>query len=281
MAAFRDEALACSAPAAAMVLPRGLKTFVTSAAPGKLVRGKVTAYRAVDSDGSVCGPPLRGVTKLLSSKLYSSGQLPEESVSSTEFKGGAWKGKDGGIKRGRAVDAQVSRLAASSQASRYQSAKYKLTRMAFSALEAAGIEPVCGQRVVLDANRRVATAADVVGYRKGTNTLVVVELKCGFSGTRTLPATAAAGRNTAAAQTLKSPCSGAADCVLNRHLSQLAVTRHLLAKEGGFVSQLKQKFGILGIDACLLYACDRDTSLYALSDWWVRRGERLVQTISE
>jgi hypothetical protein len=260
-----------------MVLPRCLKTFVTSSSPGKLVRGKVTAYRAVDSNGAVCGRPLRGVTKLLSAKLYSRGQLPEESISSTEFRGGAGGGKGGGIKRGRAVDSQVSRLAASSQASRNRSSKYKLTRMAFSALEAAGIEPVCGQRVVLDLDRRIATAADVIGYRKQTNTLVVVELKCGFSGTRTLPATN--GRN--ASQNLSSPCSSAADCVLNRHLSQLAVTRHLFVKEHAFVSHIKQKFGIVGIDGCLLYACDRDTSLYSLGDWWVRRGERLIRTISE
>ena len=258
-----------------MVLPRGLKSYVNESAPGKLVRGKFTGYRQFDSSGSATGPTLRGITKLLGSKLYSKGELQEESISSTEFKGSAWKGHKGGLKRGKAVDSQVSRLAGASANARNNTNKYKLTKMAFSALEKAGIQPVCGQRVVLNADRRIATAADIVGYRESDKSLVVVELKCGFSGTRTLPAL-----HNSKPQKLQSPCSTAADCVLNRHLAQLATTRHMLANETTFVSTLKKKFGVHSIQGVLLYACDRDTALYQLSDWWVRRGERLVESIA-
>lgn len=258
-----------------MVLPRGIKTFLNESSPGKLVRGRYTGYKALDSSGAANGPMLRGITKLLHSKLYSKGELQEESVSSTEFKGSAWRGQKGGLRRGKAVDSQVSRLAGASANARNNASKYKLSNMAFSALEKAGIQPISGQRVVLNSGKRIATAADVVGYRESDKSLVVVELKCGFSGTRTLPAL-----NKSKPQHLQSPCSAAVDCVLNRHLAQLATTRHLLASETAFVSTLKKKFGVLSIKGLLLYACDRDTALYELSDWWMRRGGKLVDSIS-
>jgi hypothetical protein len=257
-----------------MVLPKGLKSFVNESAPGKLVKGKFTGYRSFDSSGSATGPMLRGITKLLSSKLYSKGELQEESIASTEFKG-VWKGQNGGLKRGKAVDAQVSRLAGASANARNKSQKYKLSKMAFSALEKAGIQPICGQRVVLNAEKRIATAADVIGYRESDRSLVVVELKCGFAGTRTLPAL-----HKSKPQQLESPCSTAVDCVLNRHLAQLATTRHLLANETTFVSTLKKKFGVHAVQGVLLYACDRDTALYPLNDWWVRRSGKIVDAIS-
>ena len=257
-----------------MVVPRGLKSYISESAPGKLTKGRITGYRAFDSSGSANGPMLRGITKLLHSKIYSKGELQEESFSSNEFKG-AWKGQNGGLRRGKAVDAQVSRLAGASANARNKSPKYKLSKMAFSALEKAGIQPICGQRVVLNAEKRIATAADVIGYRELDKSLVVIELKCGFSGTRTLPAL-----HKSKPQTLQSPCSTAVDCVLNRHLSQLATTRHLLAKETVFVSTLKKKFGVLSIQGVLLYACDRDTALYPLNDWWVRRSGKLVDSIA-
>jgi hypothetical protein len=258
-----------------MVLPRGLKAFVTGTAPGKLVKGKVTGYRAVDKHGSITGPALRGITKRLAEKLYSTGELTEEATGATEFKGTAWKGRNGGLRRGRAVDSQVSKLAGSSANARMSAQKYKLTKMAFGALENAGIQPICGQRVVIDSNLGIATAADMIGYRESDKSLVVVELKCGFSGTRTLPAMGTNGP-----QKMASPCSGAADCVLNRHLAQLTTTRHLLAKETAFTTTLKKKFGILSINGVLLYACDRDTSLYPLNRWWIKRGQPLIERLS-
>ena len=256
--------------------PRGLKKFLTDSSPGKLVRGKYTGFKAFDRDGNTQGRMLKGITKLLHTKLYSTGTLDESATKSTEFRGKCWRGGDGGIRRGKAIDSQVSRLASASVGKRNSSSKFKLTRLAFGALEAAGLEPITGQRVVLDEKRGIATACDVVCYRKQDSSLVVVELKTGYSSDRTMPATTKKNQ----ACFLASPCSTASDCVLNRHFAQLSVTRHLLSCERSFVKSLKDRFGICSIHGALLYACDRDSSLYHLEEWWVRRSKRIVDTIS-
>jgi len=256
--------------------PRGLKKLLLESSPGRLVKGKYTGFKAIDCDGTPHGHTLKGITKLLHSKLYSSGTLDDSAVKSTAFRGGAWKGGEGGIRRGKAVDSQVSRLASAGAAKRNSASKYKMTRLAFGALEAAGLEPLHGQRVVLNRQHGIATACDVVCYRKTDNSLVVVELKTGYSGNRTIPAVT----NRHQTCYMASPCSTASDCVLYRHMAQLSVTRHLLACERGFVNSLKTKFGIESIRGVLLYACDRDTATYELDDWWIRRSKRIVETIS-
>jgi len=256
--------------------PRGLKQLVNSTSPGRLVKGKFTGFKAVGADGNVHGAMLRGITKLLSKKLYSSGELPDEALKSTEFRGGAWNGRNGGLKRGKAVDSQVSRLASAAAGKRRSSSKYKMTHLAFGALEVAGLEPIAGQRVVVDSQHGIATACDVVCYRKKDNSLVVVELKTGYAGNRKLPALT----KRSAVCYLSSPCSTAADCVLHRHLAQLSVTRYLLAREHGFMKTLKAKFSIESINGLLLYVCDRDTETYDLDSWWIRRSKRIVSTIS-
>ena len=253
--------------------PRGLKAFVTSTAPGKLTKGKFKGYRAVDANGAFEGPTLKGITKKLVEKLFSNGDLDEAAVSATEWTPDAWKGAGGGLRRGKAVDSQVSRLAASTATARSAATKYKYTSLAFSALERAGLEPLAGQRVVLSRAHGIATAADVVCYRKD-NSLVLVELKCGFSGNRTL---AAVLKNKI--QHLRAPCAGATDCILNRHMAQLATTHRLLVTEPRFASQLKFKFGLTKINGALLYVCDRDTQLYELTPWWTKRGKALVELL--
>lgn len=257
--------------------PRGLKKLVVESAPGKLIRSKFTGFRAVDRHGTPTGPMLRGITKLLASKLHSKGELDESSVRSTEFRGGAWQGDNGGLRRGKAVDSQVSRLATAGQGKRDSSSKYNLTKLAFAALTAAGLEPIQGQRVVIDKHNGIGTACDIVCYRARDNALVVVELKTGYAGNRTLPATK---KNSKAPCKMASPCSTASDCVLYRHMAQLAVTRYLLASETALVKTLKSKFGIQEINGVLLYACDRDTAVYDLESWWVRRSKRIVETIA-
>ena len=256
--------------------PRGLKKLITESATGKLVRGKFTGFKAVDRNGATVGPMLRGITKLLHAKLYSAGDLDDSATKSTEFRGDSWKGSEGGIKRGKAVDSQVSRLASAGVGKRNSTSKFKMTRLAFAALEAAGLEPLTGQRVVVDQKSRIATACDIVCYSERENSLVVVELKTGYSGNRTLPATT---RDRRPCQ-MFSPCSTAFDCVLNRHLAQLAVTRHLLASERKLTKELRDRFGINSIKGVLLYTCDRDTAVYRLADWWTRRGSKIVETIS-
>ena len=136
---------------------------------------------------------------------------------------------------------------------------------------------VSGQRVVVDSKHGVGTACDVVCYRPRDNALVVVELKTGYSGNRTLAATK---KNSTAPCKMRSPCSTAADCVLHRHMAQLAVTRHLLASERAFVAALKTRFKIEAVRGILLYACTRDTSVYDLGEWWVRRSKRVLEPIA-
>ena len=258
-----------------MVLPRGLKTFFQQTQSGRLTKGSYKGYRAVDAHGAFEGRTLRGITKLLANHLYSEGTLPDTSTSSTEYKASAWRGVTGGLKRGRAVDAQVSRLAGASNALRNNASKFKLSRIAFGALEVAGIEPICGQRVVVDKRRTIATACDIIGFRKSDNSIVVVELKCGFSGTRTLPALLNNKQ-----QKMSKPCAGADDCILNRHLAQLTVTAALLKNEASLVQNMRTKFGITKINAALLYACDRDSQLHDLPPWWEKRSDALLDRIA-
>lgn len=258
-----------------MVLPRGLKKVVTDTAPGKLTKGKFCGYRAIDKDGAYEGPTLKGITKLLAAKLYSIGELDTACTTSTEWTPPAWQGESGGLRRGKAVDAQVSRLAGASEAARKNGSKFKFTSFTFSALAHAGLEPVAGQRVVVCKKHGIATACDIVCYHAETKSLVVVELKCGFSGNRTLAATLKG-----APQRMAAPCKGADDSILNRHLAQLTVTRHLLASERSLKAALAH-LDITDIRGALLYVRDADSQLYPLSNWWIRRGAALVKLLGQ
>lgn len=249
-------------------LPRGIKAKLKASAPSRFVRGKFAHFSLLD-------PPtkLRGVTKLLSGKLYSKGKLPEEALFAPPgWKPEAWKGDGGGLRRGKAVDAQCTRLASMSDKFRKSGHTFKLTRFIFNALEQAGLEPVMGQRCVASAEHRLGTACDLVTFHKETKELVVVELKCGFRADIHLPATNSKKKQL----NMNSPCSTAPDNILNRHLAQLAVTHHMLATEPGIV----EKLGVTGISACLLHANDSETTLYELPNWWKRRAKAIVELIS-
>lgn len=254
-----------------MTVPRGLKAFLKESAPGKLTKGKYKGYRAIDSHGAFEGPTLKGITKRLAAKLYSAGELDESATTSTEWTPRCWQGNNGGLRRGKAVDSQVSRLASASDAARKAASKYKYTAIAFSALAKAGLTPLLGQRVALSRLHGVATAADMLCWHSASNSVVVVELKCGFSGNRTAPAVAKSRP-----QKMKAPCAGASDCLLHRHMAQLATTYELLQKEARLLATLKTKFGVAELKGALLYVNDRDSQLHELSDWWVRRGKALV-----
>tara|TARA_B100001057_G_scaffold395391_1_gene404919 strand:+ start:739 stop:1512 length:774 start_codon:yes stop_codon:yes gene_type:complete len=256
-----------------MVVPRGLKTFLTGSSPGKLVRGKVAHFRAVDSDGKTRGPPLRGITKRLSEALYSNGEFAE-GVFKGEWRGGAWQGDGGGIRRGKAVDAQVSRLAGFSKQKRQSSNKFKLSRMLFSILEEAGIEPLCGQRVVIDEAKRLGTAADVVGYRLSDKKVVVVELKSGYNGDRSSPALSK-GKPCYFA----SSAARAKDTVLNRHFSQLAATLSMFVSERTTMRVLKEKYAVQGVEGCVVYVNDVDSQLFRLPRWWEKRGRGILDAL--
>ena len=253
--------------------PRGLKKLLQSSAPGKFCRGKIQGYRATDDEGKYTGPTLSGITKRLAERIHSKGEINLGGTGT--WTPDAWRGPDGGRRRGSAVDYQVSRLAALSGKARMQAQKYKYTSLAFAALENAGFEPLLGQRVVLSAQRGLATAADMVCYCKDRNSLVVLELKCGFVGDRTRAAVH--NRQT---QRMASPCSTALDSTLHRHLAQLTVTRQLFAEETALRKQLKTDFDISDIEGALLYINDEDMQLHSLPSWWMRRGKALLSVLS-
>ncbi len=244
---------------------RGVRALLARTAPGKLSgSGKYKCYRARTASNRPTGAKLRGITKLLAQRVFSSATLPSTPV----WRGGAWTGEGGGLRRGRAVDTQVSRLANVSAAKRRDAAMLKLTRCAFDALSYHHLTPVGSQRVVIDPERRLGTAIDVVCTR-GNHELVLVELKCGFSGSRA----ASAGT------TFQHPFQKAKDSALHRHFAQLAVTLHLFAREADTHAQLAAK-GIDAVSAVLLYVDDAASEKFELPAWWRKRGASLAARIS-
>ena len=184
---------------------RGIRALIQKTAPGKLARsGKFACFRARTASNRPVGPKLRGITKLLTKKLYSNATPPSDG----SWRGGAWQGAGGGLRRGKAVDAQVSRLAKGSEALRKRSKMLKLTRLTFNALAYHGLVPVDAQRVVVDLEHGIGTAIDVVCLR-GAHELVLVELKTGFGGDRTRDA----------GTCMQKPLTKAKDCHINRHTS--------------------------------------------------------------
>ena len=248
---------------------RGVRALLKRTAPGKLSKsGKYACYRARTESNRPTGPKLRGITKLLAKRLYSSADLPTSGGAGGGWSGTAWRGPNGGLRRGRAVDAQVSRLANASARLRKHSKMLKLTRLCFNALEYHGLVPVGSQRVVIDRRRGIGTAADVVCTR-GNHQLVLVELKTGFGGDRTK------GVGTC----MQSPLPKAKDTHVNRHFAQLAVTHHLFTQETETLAKLKAK-GIDEVSACVLYVNADVSELFDLPVWWTRRAERILDRIT-
>jgi hypothetical protein len=244
---------------------RGIRALLKRTAPGKLSKsGKFACFRARTDNNRPTGAKLRGITKLLSKSVYSSATLP----STSSWRGGAWAGANGGLRRGRAVDSQVSRLANASALMRKHAKMLKLTRLFFNALNYHNLVPVGSQRVVIDRQRGIGTAADVVCTR-GAHELVLVELKTGFGGDRTQ----------GAGTCMQSPLTKAKDTPVNRHFAQLAVTLHLFQKEADTQAKLLAK-GIDKVSGCVLYVDGDLSELFALPDWWERRAARIVDRIS-
>ena len=123
-------------------LPKGLKRYLVKSAPAALKgRGRTARFELVSN-----GTRLRGLTKRLPEAVYSEGALPSIATRGNEGPRLAWRGKEGGRARGRAVDAQVSRLAGASRAARQKARMLQLTRIAFACLDRHGLHPVAGQR---------------------------------------------------------------------------------------------------------------------------------------
>jgi hypothetical protein len=245
--------------------PRGLKKILKETAPCRLVGSGNRKRFELCLRGEGRGQALKGLTKRLEDKLFSGGSFPSIVTESSVRRAG-WRGCGGGRRRGSAVDAQVSRLAGQSAAKRATARMLVLSRLVFAALERQGLESVAGQRAVCSQFHRVGTAADLVCHRAATNELVVVELKSGFGGSKT-----AAARVDGREATMRGPLRKAPDCVLNRHMLQLAVTHALFMRETSTLSRLSG-MGIEGVDAALLYTNDDGVEFYALADWWKRKS---------
>jgi len=250
--------------------PRGLKKALKETAPCRLIgSGYKRRFQVVDR--TKCAEKrLRGLTKRLQTCVFSDGELPRHATASDTPAGGHWRGADGGRRRGAAVDSQVSRLAGMSAEKRFSSKMLNLTRNVFAALSTRGLEPVMGQRAVCAASMRIGTAADILCYDPTKSQLLVVELKCGSTGSRT----AAAAINGNACK-MKGPLHKAMDNVINRHMSQLAVTHHLLTNEKRTMLLLGN-LGLNSLDGLLLYPNDSGVETYPLLDWWKARASALL-----
>ena len=258
-----------------MVVPRGLRMLIRKSARGRFVPSKTHGggYRLLDSSsGKATGARLRGVAKLISKKLWSDGTIPRPESDGGDKRGKSWRGQGGSLRRGTAVDCQVSRLCKLSERERGRSRMLKLTRMVFTALEHHGFVPFEAQRFVCDAQQKLGTAIDVLAMRR--NRLVVLELKCGFHGSKTVPA-----KRSGNVCWLGAPLARANDCTLHRHFAQLAATWHLFVQESDTIETLNKK-GIAGVDACLLYVDDSGSTLFELPAWWTKRSAAICEKIA-
>ena len=75
---------------------------------------------------------------------------------------------------------------------------------------------------------------------------------------------------------MKAPLNGAADCILHRHLAQLAATCQMLSDETALATRLEALGLEPDLEGALLYVNDDQTDLYPLPQWWRRRGKKLV-----
>jgi hypothetical protein len=256
--------------------PRGLKAFLKKSAPAKLVgAGKFKGFALV-RQGKKTSIKLKGLTKALSKRVWSSGTLPSIAKSSDPRPGGHWGGNKGGLKRGAKVDAQLSRLMNAGPAALKKAGHvYRLTKMVLSGLAIRGLEPVMAQRAVASQAHRVGTAADFVCFDKEANQLVLVELKCGHDHGITAPTVNGKGR----ACKMVGPLEKASDCVLHRHLAQLAVTRELFVREADTLARM----GDLGLDqevgGVLMYARDSGVEFHALEGWWRSRAGKVLDAL--
>lgn len=256
-----------------MRVPRGVKKLLKSTSPVKLSGvGRFRGFQLL-KQGKPTNVKFPGLTKRLDSQIFSDGALPHVATHGSERRTG-WKGKTGGRKRGSAVDAQLSRSINAGKVSP-QKGHYSLTKLVLIALSEFELVPIMAQRGCCSVQHRVATAADILCYNSKTNRVVVVELKCGFSGSRQ-----AAARLNGVACKMKSPLGSAPDCVLNRHMSQLAVTTHLIESELSTMSKLASLgINVDCVEGVLLYVNEEKCDMIPLPEWWKSRSQKIVQAL--
>ena len=249
-----------------------IRAFLRSTAPCRLVgKGRLKGFQR-QSNGKLIGTKLRGLTKRLT-LVYGTKSLPSITRSSNGPRPGrTWSGRGGGRKRGAAVDAQLSAIINGSRAKSKRN--LRLTNTTLAALKEKGLRPVVAQRSVLyDRHGCIATAADFMAMR-GDSELVVVELKCGFVNGRTATALTN-GRK----QRMRAPLTRATDCVLHRHMAQLATTHRMFVSERGTMRRLRDEFGVDQVSGVLVYVDDDAVEFVELTDWWKKKGGAILSTV--
>ena len=251
-----------------MVSCTALRKQLKAAASAKLVgKGAYIGFRRRIQGSKKLGCVLRGLTKCIHAHLESSGKLPSIAKKSKNGRGGAWKGRAGGRRRGKAVDAQLSSIANGRMPKR---SKYKLTEIALKALEGQGLQLVCGQLAVSSDCSSVGTAIDLVAFRG--DELVAIELKCGHDSGRT-----AAARKRGKEQKMRGPLKAVKDCVQNRHLTQLAASLEML-KNNRSAMGIIASAGFKHVRGKLMYVTDTNVQLLDLPTWWCKRGRAILRS---
>ena len=252
------------APSVAM-----LRRIMRRCAPAKLVgSGKRKGFRRVYSTSGRVGAMMRGLTRMLEERAFSVASLPSVAKrASTKRSEKEFRGRDGGRKRGRLVDKQLSVVANGGKLKR----PHRLTRIALATLASRDVTMVRGQQPVVHDRSNVASAVDVVGMR-GDQELVLIELKTGYDSGRLAPAM----RN-GTPQYMQPPLNKASDCVVHRHLAQLSATAGMFIGDQAMMNKLKES-GIRRVTGELLYVTDDDVEVIELNEWWMSRGSRLLNT---
>ena len=253
-----------------MAPPRGLKKLLKSTAPVTLRgRGKTRGFTHKQTNKK-----LSGLTKRLHSKIFSAGQFPSIAIFGNGSKRvGFGGGAAGGRRRGSAVDNQLTK-AINAGRIKPQPRDYTLTKLVLLALQSEGLIPVCAQRGVCESSGTVATAADFICFDNDANRLVVIELKCGFSGARNAPARA--NGNLAH---LRGPLGNAPDTHNNRHLAQLAATHAMFTREKSTLSALRELGVSDDVDARLLYVNDESVDFLKMDPWWAAHAKPIIRAI--
>jgi len=253
-----------------MTSTKKITTLLKKTAPARLVgRGRLAGFQLTSSGRNV-GNKLRGLTKALSNTIFSSGVFPVAATHGSERRLG-WKGTNGGRARGKAVDAQLS-SAVNRGALKPQKGQYVLVKLLLVALHELNIVPLVAQRTHAIQSSKLCTASDIIGLNTQTKRLVVIELKCGFSGKKTM-----AALNTDGSRATMNGVD-ASDTLKNRHMLQLACTHAMFMAEKLVIKQLRG-FGVKGVDGMLLYASNDQVETSRLSKSWRARAEKVLRKL--
>lgn len=255
-----------------------LRTLLKRTAPVTMrLRGKFHAFVHKRTKRA-----FEGLTKRLGRTVFSNASMPRARLHAKSSKIKGWEGKNGGRRRGTAVDKQLSAIVnMTSKRLRLTDAAwklgkfdgvglYRLTSIALAALKHHGLRPVCAQRGVCDAAKGCATAADVVCLRETDRSLWLIELKCGFDGIRTKEAKRGRG-----VVRMRGALADKVDTHERRHMSQLCCTHRMFTSEDATLAALRTQHGVNTVSGALLYVTDQAAELAPMTQWWRHVATRM------